>query len=266
MIRESVIYVDMDKITGVSQEMEFNHYKGDDKIDDGITFEIKEEEEKEQTKTLEQSMVYIRPTHCDTQKTIDFLNSTVKQEEILNSGYNNILKQNEKQFTLSINYLNYDPTYIKHLKNIMKGNIKYFSLICDPLQRLISHYYHSNSFRTIYNFDEYYHHFGNMGNVGWTGKKDKTNNYFSYYYGFNETELTEEKIKERFSLVLVAEKEKESIEKLKKLFNIKKIETLSLKKHNHEVLDFTKKRFMENNKLDYKLYDICCDLIEKEDN
>ena len=270
MIRESIIYVDMDKITGISQETEFNHFKEQNLEDGGITLEIQEEEnqenqkkQKKQNKPLQQSFVYIRPTHCDTQKTIDFLNSTVKQEEILNEGYNNILKLNNKQYTISTNYLNYEPNDIKHLTGIMKGNINYFTLICDPLQRTVSHYYHSNSFRTIYNFDEYYHHFGNMIDVGWTGKKDKTNNYFSYYYGFNKTELTEEKVKDRLSLVLVAEKEKESIEKLKQLFNIEKIETLSLKKHNHEVSDFTKKHFMENNKLDYKLYEICCDLIEK---
>ena len=263
MIRESIIYVDMDKITGITQEMEFNHFKEQNKekeeIDDGITFEIKEEEE--QLETSKQSFVYIRPTHCDTQKTIDFLNTTVKQEEILNAGYNNILKHSKKDYSLSTNYLNYESNYVKHMQRIMKGNIKYFSLICDPLQRLISHYYHSNSFRTIYNFDEYYHHFGNMKDVGWTGKKDKTNNYFSYYFGFEKSEITEEKVKDRFSLVLVAEKEKESIEKFKQLFNIENVETLSFKNHNHEVSDFTKKHFMENNKLDYKLYDICCNLI-----
>ena len=190
--------------------------------------------------------------------------SKVKEEAILDVGYDRIFEHTNKNYQLSLNYLNYEPKYVSHLNSIFEGDLSYITLICDPFNRVLTHFYYSNSFKTIYDFNEYYRHFSKMDNVGWTGLRDRTNNYFTHYFGFkSEEEITKENVQQRFALVMVSEHKDKSLEKLGKIFKNNKIKNLdlSLKIHSNTALDYTKREFIKNNELDYKLYDICCELL-----
>lgn len=269
MIRDSVVYVDIDKI--ISNELNYT-----------INFDKNEENKKTSEKKSDESIikpsndnkikkitsfVYIRPLHCDSDETITKLSKTkfCNEKEIIKKGYDSIFLETEQHFRLSLHYMNYNPKYVLHFNKIMKTEPKYFSVICDPLQRAIRHFKHSNSFKNIYKFDEYYYHFGDKKNVGWTGLKDVTNNYFCNYLGFfKENDITEENINERFSFIMVCEYDEESQKKLEKSMGISKIGNLSLKKSDFKINNFTEINFKKNNALDYKLYELCCKMITSE--
>ena len=86
----------------------------------------------------------------------------------------------------------------------MNAPIKFFTFICDPLERMIRHYNFSNTFNQVYTFEEYYLNFGTKDDIGWTGKYDRTNNYFANYLGFpNKESITRETISDRFAGVLL---------------------------------------------------------------
>ena len=214
------------------------------------------------------SLVYVRPTHADNQNYIKYLQQFefCKENEILYEGYDNIFKTTEKKYNISLHYLNYDPRYMMHMEKVMKNPLKHISFICDPLYRVVDHYNFSNSFKTIYSFNEFYLNFGNKYNVGWTGKRDVTNNYFATYLGFRTVEeITEEALQDRYSFIFVAEKPEASFKQLNKLLGCEKEEdtAISFNTEVNEVNEYIKNMFRKNNALDYKLYDICCKLVEE---
>ena len=213
------------------------------------------------------SLVYIRPTHCDSHDYIRYIKESNFSSEgtLLFEGYENIYNSKERQYDLSLHYLNYHPRYINYLEKIMNNEIKLISFICDPLYRVVRHYNFSNAFKQIYSFDEFYLNFGDKYNVGWTGKKDITNNYFASYLGFfNIEDITEESVKERYELVFVGEKYEASFKCLNKLLKNENItEILEFSYETPTVNEYVKKMFIKNNELDYKLYSICCNLLEE---
>ena len=213
------------------------------------------------------SLVYIRPTHCDSSDYIGYIKESnfSSEETLLFEGYENIYNSKERQYDLSLHYLNYHPRYINHLEKIMNNEIKLISFICDPLYRVVRHYNFSNAFKQIYSFDEFYLNFGDKYNVGWTGKKDITNNYFASYLGFfNIEDITEESVKERYELIFVGEKYEASFKRLNKLLKNENIsEILEFSYETPIVNEYVKKMFIKNNELDYKLYSICCKLLEE---
>ena len=216
------------------------------------------------------SLVYIRPTHCDSLDYIRYIKESkfCSEDAVLYEGYENIYKSKESQYDMSLHYLNYHPRYINHLEKIMNNEIKLISFICDPLYRVIRHYNFSNAFKQIYSFDEFYLNFGNKYNVGWTGKKDITNNYFASYLGFfNIEDITEQSIKERYELIFVGEKYQASFKRLNKLLkNENTTEILEFSYEKPSVNEYVKNMFIKNNELDYKLYSICCNLLEKSED
>ena len=237
MIRDSVIYIDMEKV------METNHGDSD----------IQNNEESEQ----QYSFVYIRALHSDDNNFMKYLTETniFQEDRILKKGYNSIFEKKEKNYMLSVNYLNYEEKYTRHLEKIMIGDILYFSVISDPLQRVIRHYNFSNSFRKIYTFDEYYLHYGDKEGVGWTGQNIVTNNYYSRYLGFHSIdEITEENIKKRY--VLGNTDDSAAFIKLQKLLG-SEVYTNIMLKNDYQVLSNTEEMFKENNKMDYLLYEKC---------
>ena len=213
------------------------------------------------------SIVYIRPTHCDSHDYIRYIKESnfSSEENLLFEGYENIYNSKERQYDLSLHYLNYHPRYINHLEKIMNNEIKLISFICDPLYRVVRHYNFSNAFKQIYSFDEFYLNFGDKYNVGWTGKKDITNNYFSSYLGFfNIEDITEESVRERYELIFVGEKYEASFKRLNKLLKNENItEILEFSYETPTVNEYVKKMFIKKNELDYKLYSICCNLLEE---
>lgn len=213
--------------------------------------------------------VFIRPVHCLDDDLLEWLKKSFSNEKmVLFKGYDDILEVNEQIYDISLHYLNSDKQYLSHLNKILLEPPRLFSIICDPLSRAVRNYNQSNSFNETYNFDEYYLNFGNLSNVGWTGTKDITNNYFANYLGFkNKKEITKENIRDKYAFILVCEKEEESYIKLQEAFNIsdETINTISLGKKTQDALDVSsnvKKMFMENNILDYKLYELCVELLQ----
>lgn len=245
MIRDSVIYIDMEKVMEPKQ--------GDS--------DIQNNEDSEQ----QSSFVYIRALHSDDNNFMKYLTETniFQEDKILKKGYNSIFEKKEKNYMLSVNYLNYEEKYTRHLEKIMIGDILYFSVISDPLQRAIRHYNFSNSFRKIYTFDEYYVHYGDKEGVGWTGQNIITNNYYSKYLGFHSIdEITEENIKKRYALVIVLGNTDDSAAfvKLQKLLG-SEVYTNIVLKNDYQVLSKTEEMFKENNKMDYMLYEKCLKIL-----
>lgn len=252
MIRDSTIYIDMDKIIDTDENKEDNIIEEENNDNS---------EESEKITKNKNSFVYLRCVHSDCNLFIKNISTHFKKEEICTHGYDNIFNETEKVYMLSNGFLNYEPKYIIHLRNIMKYSPKYLTLICDPLQRILRHFFHSNSLRTIYTFDEYYHYYGDKDNVGWTGKNKITNNFFAKYLGFSkEEDITKENITKRFSLVMVSELHDESWSKLDKLLGVQ-VERCEFINNKYNVTLSTKEKFKENNQLDYKLYEVCCNLL-----
>jgi len=294
MIRDSIIYVDMDKITAEPSTFDTNINDPlqdtledtledtiEDTIQDTIEDTIQDTIEKPTKKPIEDSdknkkeerkaYAYLRPLHCEDSEFVKqlYASKCCKEDEYLSKGYDSIFSvEEEKKYVMSLHYLNYQSNYMSQLTKIMVSPPKLFTLLCDPLARAVRHFNHSNSFRSIYTFEEYYYHFGDKERVGWTGTKDITNNYFSHYLGFrNLQDITKENIIERFLFIMIVEKEELSIKKLNTLLNTK-IKTLGIendivKKKKENVNAHTKQKFKMNNQMDYLLYDLCCEILEE---
>jgi len=308
MIRDSIIYIDMDKITNEPQSFNYTtslitktdrlHDMNDmndvntnindvntnindvntniNDVNTNINDETNNKKSNYKIRTpfsssnTKKAFAYLRPLHCHDNNLVQKLYASkyCKKEEFLSKGYDAIFSvKEEKKYVMSIHYLNYQPNYITYLNNIMVSPPNLFTIMCEPLDRAIRHFNHSNSFRSIYTFEEYYYHFGDKEKVGWTGIKDITNNYFSHYLGFrNLQDITKENIIERFSLIMIVEKEELSVKKLNTLLKTK-IKSLELKNNQttsneYKINAFTKHKFKHNNTMDYLLYDLCCEILE----
>ena len=72
----------------------------------------------------------------------------------------------------------------------MKYDIKFITCLREPLDRLVSHYYYSNSYKNKMDFKSYYKLYKDS-NEGWDQNRILTNNYMSKYLGFkNINEIT----------------------------------------------------------------------------
>ena len=139
-------------------------------------------------------------------------------------------KTEEKKYIISINHIDYNDIYIKHLNKIMKYNLKLITCIREPLDRLISHYYYSNSHRKTMDFNSYYRLYMDK-NEGWDQERIRTNNYMSKYLGFkNINEITEENISKRYLFILILEFIDLGYLKLSKILN--ETDNISYKKLN----------------------------------
>lgn len=188
-----------------------------------------------------------------------FINKGYTDNEILNVPYDEIMKKTEeKKYIISINHINYNDIYIKHLNKIMKYDLKLITCIREPLDRLISHYYYSNSHRKTMDFNCYYRLYMDK-DEGWDQEKIRTNNYMSKYLGFkNINEITEENISKRYSFILILEFIDLGYLKLSKIL---KTDNISYKKLNcnkerkkDNLDDNLLTEFYERNKMDYELY------------
>ncbi len=141
----------------------------------------------------------------------------------------------------------------------MKYNLKLITCIREPLDRLISHYYYSNSHRKTMDFNSYYRLYMDK-NEGWDQERIRTNNYMSKYLGFkNINEITEENISKRYLFILILEFIDLGYLKLSKILN--ETDNISYKKLNcnkerkkDNLDDNLLTEFYERNKMDYELY------------
>lgn len=219
---------------------------------------------------MDGSFVLIKVAKCGTETVRCFIKESCKDKnKIIDISYDNIFRLKDKQYNYSINHINYDHYFINHLNNIMIHPIKYIGFVRNPIDRLISHYYYTNSFKDTLSFDDWYQKNYNS-NVGWGGgckssvnSLDVTNNYMSRYLGFNSIdEINEENIRSRYCLIVVLEDPDKYI-KLAKILNINNKFTIENKSklYNRDkvvISKNTEKLFNENNKMDNKLYELAC--------
>ena len=296
MIRDSTIYIDIDKITSVgdssqyynlsdknfsfnknssmsqtlSNDIEIKKNHSNDSNDRNVSNDNESQNDiSSSSSNIDYSLLYIRPPHTDNNNYLNYLRQSqfCSTNEILFEGYDNIFKENEKKFNLSLHFLNYQPKYLYQINKLMKKPVKNISFIQEPLKRIVKHYNFSNSFKSIYSFDEFYLNFGDKFNVGWTGKYDITNNYYSNYLGFKtKEEITVENVKEKYAFIFVAEMKELSLKKLNKILGIQKkneASDLELNETKIQVNQFVKNSFIKQNELDYLLYDVCCKILQE---
>ena len=219
---------------------------------------------------MESSFVLIKVAKCGTETVRCLIKESCNNKNsILDFSYDEIFKFKNRQFKYSINHINYDSYFTSHLNNIMIQPIKYIGFVRNPIDRLISHYYYSNSYKDKISFNDWYQKYYNL-NVGWGGgcknsinSLDVTNNYMSRYLGFNSIdEINEDNIRSRYHFIVVLE-DPNKYTKLAKILNINnnfKIENKS-KLYNRDKVIISKKTeelFNENNKMDKKLYELVC--------
>lgn len=116
---------------------------------------------------MDNSFVLIKVSKCGTETVRDFIKENCNDKTtILDTAYDDIFQYKKKQFKYSVNHINYDSYFINHLNKIMIGPIKYIGFIRDPLERLISHYYYNNAYRTLIDFNTWYQTMS-ITNQGW---------------------------------------------------------------------------------------------------
>jgi len=204
------------------------------------------------------SYVLIKTPKCgsETIRNILIESKKWKQEEILDVGFQEIFNFKEKKYNLYINHILYNDQYVKHINNIMINNIIYFSCVRHPLDRAISHYYYSNHYKSKYDFNEFYDLFGNTEHKGY-GSNDKINNCMSFYMGITDSsQINEEYLKNKYGLIVSLDND--FINKICKYFDIKYVNKHSNKTNKPDLIvdPKIKEKFIENNKLDYMLYEI----------
>jgi len=170
---------------------------------------------------------------------------------------------------------------------IMDGPIKYVTTLRNPLNRMLSHYYCNYiGTRSRYGNEERDFNRWYSENYEKLNPKDYNqmntmlplgfDNLMSYMLDYqNEDELTVESVKNKLDLILLTEKTEDSKKLLSKFLGIKDITQGPYQnkrerknpnpnyknfKIDNSVLDL----FMDNNKMDYKLYEISLDIFNQQ--
>jgi len=150
----------------------------------------------------------------------------------------------------------------KFFKWLIKDPI-YFTFIREPLQRAISHYYYYDFPRQRGKRESFIEHYHKNPSL--------RKNFISKFMGYmNIDDITLENIRERYAFVGLTEKFKESIEKLEQTLNWELPRPLTRRNTNNktkpknlQIPEETKRLFIENNSLDYKLYQLVSENFDK---
>ena len=215
---------------------------------------------------IKPSYVLIKTSKCGTEYIKNFLikSNYCNKNEILIAPYELMFNYNKQNtFYLSLCHFNYDNKYLNHINFIMKKPIRFITSIRDPLDRAISHFYFDRPKNTECSFNDWYTNNYNKIYMNNSHETNLNNNHISNYLGFKSIEeINVTNIKERFYFIIMLEKINESLKKLSVMMNIEYKEYGKINKNNKEyydkyISDEVKKLFIENNKLDYKLYNLC---------
>jgi len=161
----------------------------------------------------------------------------------------------------SLGHVPFHPKYINHINGIMDK--KYETLVIasvrDPLDRFMSNYKHAKV-GDVKNFNKFYlnSHLKLHGKIIW--QNTVKNNSMAWYLGFHHIdEITEENIMEKFHHVIIFKDYENSIDKLSAKMGCDLVKTHVNRggSRNPKVTQEVEELFKENNKLDYKLYDLC---------
>jgi len=213
------------------------------------------------------SLAVIKTPKCGTESLRSYLKKNLKDQKPVNASYDGILTINERKYDISYDHINYCETYVRHLSKIMNNDLKFITCIREPLERSMSHYYYLKNFsrdKAREPYEVWYLNAQHEELVSPIEKSHRTaifsNNFMSHYLGFHSIkELTEDSLRERFLLTIILESIDLGYQKLNKLLNIKG-DPLHLNKTGGgrpAPSEELKKVFKGNNKLDYKLYELC---------
>lgn len=175
-------------------------------------------------------------------------------------------------YNINLDHVSGTDRNINRLKSIMNPNNDSVIVgsIRDPLDRLVSNYFgtpsniwtkDSNGFNSWYlsNYNKEVHDIFKGHRIFpdfWI------NNYLINYLGF-DVNFTEEDVKQKYDMILFAEYFDQSMKKLSNLldFEFKTIVKNKTKKPDSiKISDEVIELFKENNKEDYRLYEICKNL------
>ena len=233
------------------------------------------------------SLVFIKIHKCSSTSVRELLENDYAEKNKLkivkkNNGKRKFFfrKKNKKNHEWIVNNPPYElftrhESYDRELfQDFMSNPIQYITFLREPLNRAFSTY-HSNDvppnssiFKNI-SFEEWY-----MKNRSLINKKPSLNNdksvwvlssnWMSYMCGFDSlVEITEESIKNRFNFIGTTENFNESIDKLgvrlNHTFDTDKMNKKVRKNNNKPKLKLDNSFiniFKEDNKLDYKLYNL----------
>jgi hypothetical protein len=171
-------------------------------------------------------------------------------------------KGSEDKYQISARHLSMDKEFFdKFIPNAL-----YITSLREPLKRAISHYYYGGLDKKYkVNFNEWYIKHGgieirdyDLNKFQESYKNTILNNYMSLYCGFKkEEDITEGNIIKLYDLIMFQDNMNQSFKKLSELLNFKFINKVTNKnsysvKPTEEVIN----KFKENNKLDYKFYNL----------
>ena len=228
------------------------------------------------------NMVFIRVVRTASESLVKSLKEYAKENDLRtiamkqDSNVDNL----EKNFNLSLNHIAYTEKNRRIFEDrVNKDNpLIFISAVRDPLRRSISHF-QWNPMSKEMSYNEWYDKHGDQEyeDAGWykniwvkkvgnnpnlTVHPYKTNNYMSEYMGFNSLdEITEENLLSRYFYIFITEYLKKSLDIFGNKINFKFNEynensnDRELRYKEYSEIDIKiKKKFINNNQIDYKLY------------
>ncbi len=164
-------------------------------------------------------------------------------------------------YNVSCRHIAYNKSFFeKHVPSA-----KYITIVREPLERAISHYYHLNyDNKDVIDYNEWYRNCVRINQDKYPSKDiihSGFDNYISRWLGYDvDSQITYESLSKRYDLILHVEHMTRSIELLCKYLRVDISENIIVRKNNNEryksfvIDDDVRESFYENNKSDVKLY------------
>lgn len=223
---------------------------------------------------MKTNLIYIKTLKTYSESTAKSLEDFSNDNDLLYTRLPFFLidKINEK-FNVSAGHIPYQKKYLDVLNKYVdkEYNIFWLTTLREPLQRAISQYYSAYYIHYKIPFNLFYKREGHKSKARSNNiVNDPLNNSMSWYAGFDKIDdINEKSIKERFDFIIISEQYKKSLNILSKMldYNFKEY-TLNITKRDGDknVTDDVLRKFKENNKLDYKLYNFAKKIYLNEDS
>ena len=218
---------------------------------------------------MRNNIIYIKTPKTYSESIVAALKSYCEYNNLiyLRKPYPEI-KHHTKMFNVSTDHICRNKIKILDKLIDIRLDTLYISSIRNPIKRAMSHYYNGDHYTPPTEFDEYYSNNRSNNNFSSINYEDThSDNFMSWYMGFTSIDqITKKSVLDRYNYIIVCEEFSKS---LKILGDILEYDlpiphlnaTTPNKKYNSYISTETTKKFLYNNKMDYKLYNICIDLF-----
>lgn len=222
------------------------------------------------------SVIFIKTPKCASGSVASMLSAfcDANHKTRLTLANDSIFEARDKIYDMSLNHVPFERRYMEHLRSLMRGDdVLFLSCVREPLSRSVSHYYYSNQLRYEIDYNVWYQ--GNFAkdpvSAGWfLPLKEMVNNQMAWYMGFHsEAEISLRNLRSRYRFVFVAERMKESLWTFREMFpmfrdyRLERINVGDCSFRESDVNGETRRLFLENNALDYKLYRLCNQILDE---